>query len=115
MSETARNIREGGGYQQLTGKTSLDEILQTATSFEKTAWDFYAQLGQKVSKRLASLVKELAIEEERHFNLFTALRQDANLQSQIEAKITLPESDHRFSDYVQKPHLEDFPDDQSIF
>lgn len=114
MSENHKNVREGGGYQQLTGKTSLDEILQTATSFEKTAWDFYAELSQQVGKQLAPLVRELAEEEERHFNLFTNLRKDPKLQDQIHAKITTPESDHRFSDFVHSPHLEDFPDDQSV-
>ena len=41
------------------GKT-IEEILQTATSFEETARNFYRDLAPKVSKRIRWLVDELA-------------------------------------------------------
>ena len=49
---------------------SLREILETATAFEKSARDFYSELIPKVSNNIRSLVKELADEEQEHFDLF---------------------------------------------
>ncbi len=112
MSE--HDVREGGGYQQLKDKLSLEEILTTAALFEKTAWDFYASLGERVGKPLRPLVAELAQEEERHFQLFTDLRQRPDVQVHMTLRLNAPESDHRFSDYVHVPDLAEFPDDQAI-
>jgi rubrerythrin len=104
----------GGGYRQLKEKQSLGEILETAMSFEKTARDFYAALVERVSKPTRSLVQELAAEEVRHYELFRDLAARADVHERVSEQIKTPPSDHRFSDYIQIPDLEDFPDEQSI-
>lgn len=105
---------EGHGHDQLAGMKTLEEILATATGFEKTARDFYTAMIPKVSKRIRYLVEELAAEEQRHYELFSALAADPALQAQIGTAIETPQADHRFSDYVQSPDLGDAPDDQAI-
>jgi rubrerythrin len=104
----------GGGYRRLKEKQSLGEILETAMSFEKTARDFYAALVDRVSKPTRSLVQELAEEEVRHYELFRDLAGRADVAERIREDIRTPPSDHKFSDYIQTPRLEDFPDEQSI-
>ena len=46
------------GLERLRGQTSLREILEVATSFERSARDFYTDLIPKVSKRIRYLVEE---------------------------------------------------------
>ena len=113
---SAKEIRpEGGqGYKTLKGKQTLDEILETAMSFERIARDFYAELCGKVSKPLRGLVQELADEEARHYELFQELRQRADIQQYVGDKIDTPASDHRFSDYIQLPDLGPQPNDQDV-
>jgi rubrerythrin len=101
-------------YERIRSKKSLQEILEVATSFEKTAWDFYTALIPKVSKNIRYLVEELAAEEKAHFNLFTNLAKQPDVQAQISQQITTPIEDHRFSDYVHLPDLGEHPDDQAI-
>jgi len=106
---------EGGtGYKTLKQKQSLDEILETAMSFEQVARDFYTALCDKVSKPLRSLVQELAQEEAGHYELFRSLRQREDIQQFIDEKISTPASDHRFSDYIQLPDLGEHPNDQDV-
>ncbi len=95
-------------------KRTIDELLGTATVFEQRAFNFYTQLLDKVSKRLRPLVQELADEEQHHIKLFEDLRKNPDVQNHINDIIKTPPSDHRFSDYIQLPKLDDFPDDQSI-
>lgn len=105
---------EGSGYQALKGQSTIDDILKTAMSFEKTAYEFYDNLQTRVSNRLRPLIEELVDEEKRHYALFENLMQNANVQAHIEDKIKTPASDHKFSDYIHAPKLDDMPDDQSI-
>ncbi|MEZ5671179.1 MAG: ferritin family protein [Thiotrichaceae bacterium] len=98
----------------MKGKTTLQEILHTASQFELTAFTFYDALKDKVGKNLRPLVEELVHEEQRHFTLFQELSKQPDVQAQIAEKIQVPLNDHRFSDYIQLPKLEDFADDQSI-
>lgn len=114
MSTHKRTTQEGEGYQELKGKTTLQEILHTASQFELTAFTFYDALKDKVGKNLRPLVDELVQEEQRHFTLFQELSKQPDVQAQIADKIRTPRNDHRFSDYIQLPRLEDFADDQSI-
>ena len=51
------------GYDRLKSKKTLQEILQVATEFERTARDFYSSLAPRVSKNIRYLVEELAEEE----------------------------------------------------
>jgi rubrerythrin len=102
------------GRTRLENSKTLDEILQTATSFEQTARDFYRDLAPKVSKRIRWLVEELATEEQRHFDLFTELRQRSDIQEEVKARVATPAADHRFSDAVHLPDLGDAPDDQAV-
>lgn len=101
-------------YERIRSQKTLAEILQVATSFEQAAFNFYTALIPKVSKQIRYLVEELATEEKRHHELFTALADDPEARQQIQAKIATPAVDHQFSDMVQLPELGDNPDDQTI-
>ena len=98
----------------LRNQTSLREILEVATSFERSARDFYTDLIPKVSKRIRYLVEELAFEEQDHFNRFRVLAEREDLAEQIRAEIQRPASDSQFSDCIHLPELGDNPDDQAV-
>lgn len=102
------------GLERLRGQTSLREILEVATSFERSARDFYTDLIPKVSKRIRYLVEELAAEEQDHFDRFRALAARDDLAAQIGAEILRPASDSQFSDGIHLPDLGDHPDDQAV-
>ena len=107
-------MTEGTGYQKLKAQTSLHDILNVATEFERTARDFYAALVPKVSKQIRYLVEELAEEEQRHFDLFTELRARPDLEDAVKQMVETPASDRRFSDCIHLPELGDKPDDQAV-
>lgn len=102
------------GRKRLQDSKTLQEILQTATSFEATARDFYRDLAPKVSKRIRWLVDELAEEEQTHHDLFTELMRREDIQAQIQARIATPAADHKFSDHIHLPDLGENPDDQAV-
>lgn len=102
------------GQQKLEDCSTLKEILQQATEFERTARDFYAELAPKVSKKIRYLVEELVIEEQHHYDLFTELANNPEVEAQIKQKIKTPPSNKRFSDCIQLPDLGEQPDDQTI-
>ncbi len=54
------------------------------------------------------------IEEQAHFDLFTALANDSEVRKQIKLKIATPPANNQFSDCIQLPELGDNPDDQTI-
>jgi len=114
MSVKEIKPESGQGYKTLKGKRTLEEIIETAMSFERIARDFYADLCDKVSKPLRGLVQELADEEARHYELFKELRERKDIQQYIGEKIDTPASDHRFSDYIQLPKLGPQPNDQDV-
>jgi len=101
-------------YKKLKDKKTLKEILDVAISFEKTARDFYAALIPKVSKNIRYLVEELAEEEQQHFDLFTNLKENTEVQKQLAATVDTPIEDHKFSDFVELIDLGKNPDDQTI-
>ncbi len=105
---------EGRGYERIRAQTTLQEILETASSFEQTAYHFYSALQTRVSKRLRPLLEELAAEEQQHYELFQALGQLPEAQAQITEKVKIPPNDHRFSDYIHLPELGEHPDDQTV-
>lgn len=107
-------MSDEGNKNQLAGKTTIREILDTAIGFERTARDFYTALAPKVSKRIRFLAEELAAEEQRHFDLFNELAQRADLSSQIESEIARPTTDSKFSDCLHIPELDAQPDDQEV-
>ena len=102
------------GYRRLKPMKTLGEILDVAIEFEQTARDFYTALTPKVSKQLRYLVKELAEEEQRHFDLFSEIRARPDLEAQIDEMVETPASDARFTDCVHLPELGDKPDDQAV-
>ena len=102
------------GYDKLQSKKRLAEVLEVAIEFEKTARDFYTDLIPKVSKQIRYLVEELAQEEQQHYDLFTKLKAQPDLEQQIEALIEVPASDKRFSDAILLPDLGEHPDDQAV-
>ena len=99
---------------KLSSCSTLQDVLKVATEFERTARDFYAALAPKVSKRIRYLVEELVVEEQAHYDLFSKLADDPQVEKQIRQEIKLPPSNKRFSDCIQLPDLGDNPDDQSI-
>ena len=101
-------------YKKLQTKKTLEEILDIAISFEKTARDFYTALIPNVSKNIRYLVEELAEEEQQHFDLFTSLKENSEVKKQLVKKINTPVDDHKFSDFVKLVDLGDNPDDQTI-
>jgi rubrerythrin len=102
------------GKERLRSAKTLQEILQTAVSFERTARDFYTDLAPKVSKRIRWLVDELAAEEQRHFDLFNELAARPDIAEQIQEKVDTPAADTRFSDCIHLPDLGEAPDDQTV-
>ncbi len=105
---------EGKGYKKLKSQTSLSDILAVSTEFERTARDFYRDLSGKVSKNIRYLVEELAEEEQRHFDLFTELRERPDLEQQIQQEVETPASNGKFSDCIHLPELGEKPDDQAV-
>jgi len=114
MAETKPGAEGGKGYQKLQKLKTMGEILGTAKSFEETAYQFYSSLAPQVDKPLRELVQELADEELQHVHLFAELAVHPEVERRIVDKIQAPDNDHRFSDYVHLPSLDEFPDDQSI-
>ena len=108
------NVHEGESYDLLKEKTTIGEILETASDFEQAAFSFYSELQTKVSKPLRLLVQELAEEEKRHFELFQELKNNPEISEQIRQYIQKPANDHRFSDYILVPKLDEVIDDQAI-
>ncbi len=102
------------GYERLKEKKSLREILETATSFEQTARNFYTDLIPKVSKNLRWLVEELAAEEQHHYDLFEALAKRKDIEDLVSSLVETPASDGRFSDCIHLPDLGEQPDDQAV-
>lgn len=100
--------------ERLKSKTTLQEILEIATEFERTARDFYTALAPKVRKNIRWLVDELAEEEQRHFDLFTGLAERNDIDEQLKAEIERPVNDHKFSDCIHLPDLGEQPDDQAV-
>lgn len=99
---------------RLKSKTTLAEILEVATAFERTARDFYADLAPKVQKNIRYLVQELAEEEQRHYDLFTELAARDDIGEQLKTEVERPVSDHKFSDCIHLPDLGEQPDDQAV-
>ena len=100
--------------QRLQSKTTLKEILEVATEFERTARDFYTDLIPKVHKSIRYLVEELATEEQEHYDLFTQMAGRDDLEQQLKAEVERPASDHKFSDCIHLPDLGEQPDDQAV-
>ena len=101
-------------YERIRGKKTLKEILEVATEFERTARDFYTDLMPKVSKQIRYLVEELAQEEQEHYDLFIALADNPEIETEILKEVATPASDHRFSDAIHLPDLGEKPDDQAV-
>jgi rubrerythrin len=112
----AKKLPEGfaEGADKLRKMQTLEEILQTASSFEETARDFYSDLQNRVSKRIRWLVEELAEEEQRHYDLLTGLVAHANAEKLMSEKVATPASDSRFSDCLHVPEMAHNPDDQDV-
>jgi rubrerythrin len=108
------NPEGGKGYAKLKTMQTIEEVLETAIGFEKTARDFYTELSGTVSKPLRGLIQELADEEAEHYRLFTELKERADIQEHISDKIQTPPNDHLFSDYLKEPNLGKEPSDQDI-
>jgi len=103
-----------GAHERLKEMKSLEDILETAMSFEETAEAFYSALKDKVGKPLRELVGELALEEAEHYRLFKALRDNPDIEAQLSDEVQVPTEDHNFSKYILLPDLGANPDDQAI-
>ncbi len=107
-------MSEGSGYERLRIQTSLQDILEVATEFERSARDFYAGLAPKVSKQIRYLVEELAEEEQRHYDLFMQISLRPDFAELVQQMVDTPASDRRFSDCIHLSELGDKPDDQAV-
>lgn len=101
-------------HERMASSKSLQEILAVAVEFERTAEAFYRDLIPKVSKQLRWLVEELAQEEQRHYALFSELRERPDIEEQLQRRVATPVSDTRFSDAIHLPDLGERPDDQAV-
>lgn len=102
------------GYERIKAQKTIKEILEVATEFERTARDFYTDLIPKVSKQIRYLVEELAQEEQEHYDLFTSLASNPEIEAEIMKEVAAPAGDHRFSDAIHLPDLGERPDDQAV-
>lgn len=100
--------------KRLSGKTTVREIFETATEFERVAHGFYTDLVPKVTKNLRYLVVELAEEELEHVKLFSDLARNPEVEAVMAAEIARPVADSKFSDGVHAPELGENPDDQEV-
>lgn len=114
MNTDQKIVQEGDGYQDLKEKSSIGEILEAASSFEYNAFTFYTSLLEQVDESLRSLVRELAAEEQSHYELFQGLSKHPYVQEHIAKLVNIPPSDNRFSDYMKTPALSEFSDDKAI-
>ncbi len=108
------NENYGLSYRKLGKTKTIDEILKVAISFEKTARDFYAALIPKVDNSLRMLVKELAEEEQHHYDLFCALRDSSDVQKQLNNRIKTPQENTSFSQFTKPAKLGDNPDEKTL-
>ena len=113
MSDTHKE-GHSSSYDILQQQKTLQDVLEVAISFERTARDFYQQMIPKVSKNIRYILQELADEEQQHYDLFQGLRDDPDVLNQLQEKIATPKEDHRFSDYVHLPKWQEPVDDQTI-
>ncbi len=102
------------GAERLKSKQTVADILEVACSFEATARDFYRQLLGQVGERMQDLVAELAVEEQRHFDLLADLAARPDIAEHIDTLLEEPASHQRFIDASQLPDLGAYPDDQAI-
>ena len=112
MSDRKKEFEKAAA--KLGDMRSLEEILDTAISFEESARDFYTALAPKVSKRIRWLVEELAEEEQEHYRLFSSLASKSRNSEELQIKVETPQSDGKFTDCLQLPDLGDAPDDQEV-
>lgn len=105
---------EGKGHAELKTTSNLRDVLTIATRFERTARDFYADLVPKVSKNIRWLVEELAVEEQRHFDLFSGLAGRADVEAVLHLEVERPVDDRKVFDTVHLPDLGEKPDDQAV-
>ena len=99
---------------QLKGKTTVRELFETASEFERTAHVFYADLKDKVSKNIRYLVGELAEEELEHMRIFAQLAKHPDVVEIMAVEIDRPVADREFSDCVLLPDLGNIPNDQDV-
>lgn len=99
---------------KLRNVTTVGEIFEIATEFERTAHMFYTDLVPKVTKNIRYLVTDLAKEELGHIRLFSDLAKNPDVTAIMAEKIARPVSDGKFSDCIQLPEMGDSPDDQEV-
>jgi rubrerythrin len=105
---------EGGNIGRLRSLTTIEQVLEVASEFERTARDFYTALAPRVGKNIRYVVEQLAAEEQQHYDLFAGLMQRADVVASMRTEIERPASDRKFSDCVHLPDLGDEPDDQAV-
>lgn len=99
---------------QLIGKTTVREVFETASEFERTAHVFYSDLKDKVSKNIRYLVGELAEEELEHMRIFAELAENSDVVEIMATEIKRPVAHREFSDCVLLPDLGNTPGDQDV-
>ncbi len=99
---------------KLEGRTTVREVFEAASEFERTAHDFYADLKDKVSKNIRYLVGELAEEELEHKRIFAELAENPEVVEIMAQEIRRPVSHREFSDCVLLPNMGNAPSDQDV-
>jgi rubrerythrin len=93
---------------------SLEQVLETAMAFEAAAHRFYRELAEKVREEIRPLVRELANEEERHYEQLRSLVRNENLVDHLLKRIDSPPTLPAFDALVCIPELPDDPIDEDV-
>lgn len=112
MSEESEG--QPNSWERLLASKTLAEILGAAISFERTARDFYRRLSPTVGEDVGRLLEELAEQEQQHYDLFKQLAQSKDIATEIDKRIKPPESDARYTRYIELPDLGTDPDELTI-
>lgn len=88
---------------KLSPNMTLKEVLALAMGFEETAYQFYGGLVDKVRTEIQPLIRELAAEEKKHYELLECLASDENLVDYLRHRTKTPPTTEVFSHYIDLP------------
>lgn len=100
--------------EALSKLTTVEEVLEAVSEFDREAHSFYTDLIPKVSKSIRYIVEELARSELDHVIKLYELSRSDDIRDHLKDAILRPEADRRFSDAIQAPELGEAPDDQEV-
>lgn len=98
----------------LSEMTTVGDVLKTVCEFDHAAYEFYADLAPRVSKKIRFIVEELAEAEKAHIEMLEQLRHLPEVESHMRDAIERPHADRKFSDAVHTREMGEHPDDQAV-